>query len=102
MNTSDDEVAGHIFDFAISHFRTFAKAILISLMMFSAVLVITGSGWKASIISFICLACSFFNTWRRLLEPAAFFLFCAAMVYWRDQNIFQHAKTSIVGFSPAG
>jgi hypothetical protein len=102
MNASDEEIEAKLFDFAATHFRTFGKAILIGLMTFSAVAIITGSGWKAFVIGFICFACSCFNTWRRFLEPAAFFVFCAATVYWCDQDFIQHAKTPLAAFSPAG
>lgn len=101
MSTDEDQIEAQIWDLAVKHLRTLAKATLIGLMTLLVVLVSTGSGGKAIAIGFSCWTLSFFNTWRRFLEPVAFFLFCAAMVYWCDPDIWQRAKASITALCRA-
>lgn len=79
---TEEEFNAGIYNLAATHFRSGAKAVLIGVMIFSAVVVFTGSIWKAFVIGLFCIVVSFFNTWRRYLEPIAFVLFCAGMAFW--------------------
>jgi hypothetical protein len=98
---TEDEFEAALYNFVGTHFRTAAKSILIGFTIFWFVAAFTGSIWKATVIGVSCLVFSAFHTWRRFLEPIAFILFCAGMVYWCDPDIFQRAKTLLADFSSA-
>jgi hypothetical protein len=59
-------------------YRAMPKAIIMAIISAIAVLVFTGSYWKASWISTSVLVLALFTTWRRYLEPLCLFAFVAA------------------------
>jgi hypothetical protein len=99
---ADEELEARIYQFAIKHFRTLGKVALIGFIMLFSVGVLTGSFWKAVVISFFCFVLSTFNTWRRYLEPISFLVFCIAVVYWCDEEFVSHIKTALSGMSIRG
>ena len=61
-------------------YRAMPKAIIMAAISAIAVVVFTGSFWKATWISSSVMVLSLFTTWRRYLEPLCLLAFVAAAV----------------------
>jgi hypothetical protein len=70
-----------IADLVEMHYRTVLKAFVMVVMTMIAVVIFTGSYWKATWIGFWVLVLSLFSTWRRYLEPLCFAAFVAAVIF---------------------
>jgi hypothetical protein len=92
MTPSEDQIEAYFFKFASEHMRSVLKASLIGIMVFFSVCAFTGSVWKAFVVGTLCLAISMFNTWRRYLEVAGFFVFCFAVVHWCAPEVWQFVR----------
>jgi len=89
--TDDDRMP----DWFFQHFRTLAKAALMSMVVFFSIEILSGSFVKAGIVCAFCLAFGLFNTWRRYLEPITFVIFWVAVVYWCDSAFVSHVRLAL-------
>ena len=69
------------------------KAPIVAGMAAFSIWMFSGSIVKALIIAVVCIVLSAFNTWRRFLEPLAFWGFALAVIYWCDADILAHLKS---------
>ena len=91
---SDDEIDERMLTFVRTHYRTIVKAPIIGAMIGLTVLSVSGSLSKALILALTAALLSAFATWRRFMEPLAFWLFVASVAYWCDREIVNHVKTA--------
>lgn len=77
------------------YFRTTCKAPVIGAMAFFSVATLTGSISKAIAVCLLCFTASLFSTWRRLLEPLAFWSCVIAIVAWCEPSLLLKAKAAI-------
>lgn len=75
------------------HHRTILKAPVIGTMVLFSVATFSGSVMKGLLIGAVCLAAAAFSTWRRHLEPIAFWVFLLAIVFWCDPSLMESLKS---------
>jgi hypothetical protein len=77
--------------FLSSQGLTFLKCLIIGSMVWFEIAMFSGSITKGLTIGLASLVLALFTTWRRFLEPVTFWVFCAAVAFWCDQESWRHA-----------
>lgn len=93
IEPADEDLDAAIAGFARLHGVKLLKAPLIAGMTAFAFWILSGSVQKALSVAAVCFVVSAFNTWRRFLEPLAFWLFVVAAIHWCNPDIFASLKS---------
>lgn len=91
---TDAEFDEQILAFFRFHSRALVKAPMIGFMAGFSALIVSEALLKAAIVGIVCMLLATLHTWRRFLEPLAFWAFLAATIYWCDPEIITHLKTA--------
>jgi hypothetical protein len=92
VEDSDTSVQEQEFDaFMRGHGRTILKCLIIGSMVWFEIAMYCGSTTKGLTIGLASFVLALFTTWRRFLEPVSFWLFCAAVAFWSNQEYWHQA-----------
>ena len=93
MDLSDAELEAEVINFLRQHAVRLIKLPIVASMAGFSIWMLSGSIFKTLIIAAVCIVLSAFNTWRRFLEPLAFWGFAVAVIYWCDADILARLRS---------
>lgn len=93
IDATDEEFDAELEHFIRLHGVKLIKAPITAGMAAFSVWILSGSILKALAVAAFCVILSAFNTWRRILEPLAFWAFLVSTLAWCEPFLLSKLQT---------